>query len=184
MVVRAEAAGMRRWGLPATGGRGHVVLNAVVFQCAWLACVLGGTSVALPVTALTLGLHLWLSGQRRVELRIMTAAVVIGLLCDSILINTGVLQVPGRLPPLWLLCLWPLFATTLGLALRWFLERPLASAAGGLLFAPMSYFGGSRLAGIGLLQPEWLALLYIGLAWALVFPLLARLHRRWSTCHA
>ncbi|MGM0631855.1 MAG: DUF2878 domain-containing protein [Pseudomonadota bacterium] len=165
---------------PLLAARQHAVLNAVVFQLAWLLCVLGGNLVALPVTAGALALHLWLSTHRGAETRVLLAAIAVGLLCDSLLINSGVLLTPGMLPPLWLLCLWPLFASTLGLALRWFRDRLPAAAVGGLVFAPMSYFGGSRIAGIELLAPEWLALLVIGLAWSLVFPLLILIHRRLS----
>jgi hypothetical protein len=158
--------------------RQHVILNAVVFQLAWLACVVGGSLVALVVTAAVLALHLWLSTRRGAEATMLMLALGTGLICETLLIQGGVLLAPGPLPPVWLLCLWPLFATTLGLPLRWFRDRPLFAAIGGLLFAPFSYFGGSRLAGIELLTPEWLALLLVGMIWLVAFPLLTLMHRR------
>jgi len=168
-----------RWRTPPVlTDRQHVLLNALLFQVAWLLCVIGGTVVALPVTAAVLALHLWLTPHRAAQARLLLVATGTGLVCDAVLINSGILLTPGRLPPLWLLCLWPLFASTLGLALRWFLTRPLAAIAGGLVFAPMSYFGGSRLAGIELLSPTWLALLLIGLIWSIVFPSLVLIYRR------
>lgn len=158
--------------------RRKIILNAVVFQSAWLACVTGGTAVALVVTGVALGLHLWWNPRRGAQAAMLLAALLVGLVCETLLIKAGVLLVPGPLPPVWLLCLWPLFATTPGLALRWFRDRPVQAAAAGLLFAPMSYFGGSRLAGIELLAPEWLALLLIGTVWLVAFPLLNLIHRR------
>ncbi|MEX1198985.1 MAG: DUF2878 domain-containing protein [Pseudohongiellaceae bacterium] len=158
--------------------RWQIILNAAVFQVAWLACVTGGTTVALAVTATVLGLHLWWSSRTGAEAAMLLAALLVGLVCETVLIQAGVLRAPGPLPPVWLLCLWPLFAATLGLALRWFRDRPACAAAGGLLFAPLSYFGGSRLAGIELLTPEWLALILIGTVWLFAFPLLTRIHRR------
>lgn len=80
------------------------------------------------------------------------------------------------LPPLWLTCLWVLFGTTMGYAMRVFHGRLWTSAAVGALFAPMSYFGGARLAGVPLMQPEWFALLLIALLWAVIFPLLIHLY--------
>lgn len=163
---------------PLPSPRQQVIVNALVFQAAWLACVLGGTGTALAVTAVVLGLHLWWSPRRGALGVVLLAALLVGLVCETLFIRTGVLKVPDPLPPVWLLCLWPLFASTLGLALRWFRDRPALAAAGGLLFAPMSYFGGSRLAGIELLAPEWLALLLIGMVWSVAFPLLNLIHRR------
>jgi hypothetical protein len=165
---------------PVLNDRRRSVLDAAVFQAAWLGCVLGGSLIALPVTVAVVVMHLWLSERRRALGRFLFITTLVGLVCDLLLVNTGVLQLPGgaRLQPLWLLCLWPLFATTVPHALRWFHGRKLGNMAAGALLAPLSYFGGSRLAGIDLLQPTWLALLLIAIVWAGVFPLLMGVYCR------
>lgn len=153
--------------------RQHVILNAALFQTAWLLCVIGGTAVALPVTVVILGIHLSLVPQAVRELQFIGFATVLGLVSDMLLLRAGVLNIEGAImQPLWLLCLWPLFATTFGYALRWLHDRFWICPLAGALLAPLSYLGGSRLAGIELLEPLPVALAIIGLAWALIFPLL------------
>ncbi len=163
--------------------RQHLWLQIGLFQIAWLLCVLGGSLVALPVTLTVVCLQLWLAEQRRLYVHYLAVVTLIGFVCDLMLVNIGVLQLGSglQLQPLWLLCLWPLFATTVPHALRMFHHRPAISALGGGALAPLSYFGGSRLAGVELMSPTWLALVIIAAAWALVFPLLISLYcRRFS----
>jgi hypothetical protein len=154
----------------------HLIVNAVVFQIAWLLCVLGGSMVAVVVTAFVLALHFqWVRDQQR-EAAFLLQCVAVGLACDLSLIYSGVLITAGALPPLWLTCLWPLFGSTVGYALRPFHGRFLLCVAGGALLAPLSYLGGVRLSGISLLEPTWLALTIIGMIWAVIFPLLVHLY--------
>lgn len=163
--------------------RRRVVLDALIFQCAWLACVLGGSLIAMPVTLAVVALQLRLSERPGALGRFLIVTTLIGFFCDLLLVNAGVLLLPAgaQLQPLWLLCLWPLFATTVPHALRWFHGRTLHCALAGALLAPLSYFGGSRLAGVELVQPTWLALLVIAVLWSMIFPFLMAVYcRRFS----
>ena len=156
--------------------------NALTFQIAWLVCVLAGSWVAVMTTLVVLVLHLQQVHNPRRELVFIVQATVVGFLCDTALIQSGVLITENFLPPLWLTCLWALFATTIGYALHFFLRRPWLSLLAGGFFAPLSYFAGARLAGINLMTPPWLGLLLIALMWALVFPLLNYLYRCQYPC--
>ena len=158
------------------------ITNALTFQVAWLVCVLGGSVIAVAITLVVLFLHLKDVSNFRREIVFVLQVAVIGFLCDTALIQTGVLMTDSYLPPLWLTCLWLLFATTAGSALRLFLRRPWLSALAGAVFAPLSYFAGARLAGIDLMNPAWLALMLIGLMWAAVFPFLNWLYKRQYPC--
>ena len=159
--------------------RSQVLITASLFQLGWLLCVIGGTVVALPTTALVLAVHFHLADQPRQELQFAGFAVLIGLVCDWLLLQAGVLQFgEAWLQPLWLLCLWPLFATNFSRVLRLFHDRLLLCALLGAAAAPISYFGGSRLAGIELLEPLWLALLLIACTWAVVFPVMMIIHQK------
>jgi hypothetical protein len=162
-----------------TGGlseRQHIVLNAVVFQIAWLVCVWFGSLVAVMTTVGVVALHLTLVNNARAELQYIGKVLAIGFACDWLFVQTGVLATGGVLPPPWLTCLWVLFATTVGYPMRLFHHRMVLSALGGGLFAPLSYYGGAKLAGVALMQPDWLGLLIIGLSWALIFPLVIHLY--------
>lgn len=154
----------------------HLIVNAVLFQTAWLLCVLGGSVVAVVTTAIVLTLHFQWVRDRRREAVFLLQCVAIGFVCDLGLVQSGTLITGGQLPPLWLTCLWPLFGSTVGYALRPFHGRLLMCIAGGALLAPLSYFGGVRLAGIAMLEPAWLALIIIGVVWAIIFPLLVHLN--------
>lgn len=156
--------------------RQHIVFNAAVFQLAWLACVLGGSAVAVVVTAAVVAMHLKLVADTRRESIFLLQCAVAGFVCDLALIQIGVMDTGNHLPPLWLTCLWVLFGTTVGYALRFFHGRLALCVAGGFVFAPTSYFGGARLADVTLFEPVWVALLFIGLVWAVVFPLLIHLY--------
>lgn len=158
------------------------IINALIFQIAWIVCVLGGSWVAITTTLVVLFLHLQQVREPRREAAFVIQTTVLGFLCDTALIQSGVLLTQESLPPLWLTCLWALFATTVGYALRFFLQRPWLSMWAGGVFAPMSYFAGARLAGIDLMTPLWMALVYVALIWALVFPLLNYLYRWQIPC--
>lgn len=156
--------------------RQHIVLNAAVFQSAWLACVLGGSWIAILVTIAAVTLHIKIVPDKRRELIFLLQCAVIGFACDLMFILVGVMDTGNQLPPVWLTCLWVLFGTTVGYALRFFHGRLLLCVMGGTLSAPLSYFGGARLADVTLFEPVWAALMVIGLAWAVIFPLLIHLY--------
>lgn len=154
----------------------HLIVNAVIFQAAWFLCVLGGSIVAVATTVIVLLLHLqWVQEKRR-ELLFLVQCTGIGFVCDLTLVQGGILLTGGSLPPLWLSCLWPLFGSTVGFALRAFHGRFVMCVVGGALLAPLSYFGGVRLSGSALLEPTWLALVIVGALWAVIFPLLIHLY--------
>jgi hypothetical protein len=161
---------------PALSQRQYLIVNGVLFQLAWLGCVLGGSLLAVPVTALVIVNHLRFVADSRGEVIFLIQVLIIGFLCDMALVNAGVLATGQLLPPLWLTCLWLLFGSTVGYALQLFHGRLLLCIAGGAVFAPLSYYGGARLAAVPLLEPIWLSLLIIGLIWAVVFPGLVNLY--------
>jgi len=161
---------------PALSERQYLIANAAVFQVAWLLCVLGGSLIAALVTVLVIANHLRFVSRKRNEVIFLSQTLAIGLLCDMALVNTGVLATGNLLPPVWLSCLWLLFGSTVGYALRMFHGRLIFCIVGGAFLAPLSYFGGARLADVPLLEPLWLSLLIIGLVWAAVFPALVYLY--------
>lgn len=158
------------------GDRRYLVVNTVSFQITWLVCVLGGSWVAAIVTAAVVALHLVVVRDARREALFLGQCAIVGFLCDLVLVQGGVMVTGSGLPPLWLTCLWVLFGTTVGYAMRVFHGRLWISMAAGAIFAPLSYFGGARLAGIPLMQPEWFALTVIAIFWAIAFPLLIHLY--------
>lgn len=99
----------------------------------------------------------------------MLIFALFGLLFETLHQLTGILHLPlhdGILPPLWLLLLWPLFATLLLHSMRWLLSRPNLGMVLTALGAWASYVAGARLIGAEL-SPSYS--MVIAVEWAVLF---------------
>jgi hypothetical protein len=103
--------------------------------------------------------------------------LVLGLVLEHVLLYAGVVRYAGdpAWVPVWMLALWPLFATTLNVSLAWFKPRLGLAALAGCVAGPLAYVGGAAL---GAIQLDTSALWILALGWALAFPLLLALARR------
>ena len=150
-----------------------LILKVASFQLCWFSLVVL-EDLAVPwVLAWLIG-HWSLSPTPNADKRLMIQFLLIGIVMETIHMYSGLLVLPhqeGPLPPLWLLCLWPLFATLLLHSLRWLLTRRLI----GVLFTALggwaSYKVGASLANGELLWPYSLL---IALEWGGIF---------WLCCH-
>ncbi len=162
-----------------------LIINAVLFQIGWLACVLGGNYIALAVTALILFVHLTWIGSWHKEKQLLAITFLLGCAIDSFLGNLNILQFSsqpndtGRLLPIWLACLWLVFATTLRHSLDWSRTHRLLGALLGFFGGPLSYLAGSNLAGVSLAQPTWQTLSILAVIWAVNVPLLQAFSQAW-----
>ncbi|QXH68206.1 MULTISPECIES: DUF2878 domain-containing protein [Pseudomonas] len=153
--------------------------NAVLFQCGWFACVLGGDSLWLLVGVAALVIHLlWISSAAEDGVLIISVTLA-GTLLDTLLRSLGVFHFsePGPLIPFWLMLLWALLATTLHHCLAWSARPWWRAALLGAMGGPLSYYAGSQLAGVQFgfgLGPTMAGLAVI---WAWVFVGLHRLAR-------
>ena len=148
--------------------------NAVLFQCGWFACVLGGDSGWLLVVGAVLAIHLlWISSWSR-EGRVILAVTLLGTVVDTALRTFGVFHFsfPGPLIPFWLVLLWALLATTLRHCLAWSAQPWWRASVLGAVGGPLSYYAGSQLAGVSFGYGTAPTLVGLALLWALVFPAL------------
>lgn len=148
--------------------------NAVLFQCGWFACVLGGDSGWLLVVGAVLAIHLlWISSWSR-EGRVILAVTLLGTVVDTALSTFGVFHFsfPGPLIPFWLVLLWALLATTLRHCLAWSAQPWWRASVLGAVGGPLSYYAGSQLAGVSFGYGTAPTLIGLALLWALVFPVL------------
>lgn len=162
------------------------LLNFLIYQAGWLACVLGaaqgwpwaGTAFAL----LALGWHLHHASDARAELRLVLGAAVIGALWDSMLAMTGLVQFANGVliegtAPHWMVALWILFATTLNVSLAWLKQHRLGATLIAAIGGPLAYLAGAKAGALTLPDPN-LALPILALGWAAITPLLLTLARR------
>jgi hypothetical protein len=164
----------------------HAVMNFVVLEVAWLACVLGGANdralAGTMVAGAVIGLHLSLAQQPRKEALLIAVVAMIGLAWDSLLVALGLLSYPTGnfapgFAPYWIVAMWAVFATSLNLSLAWLKGRPWLAVLVGLVGGPLSYLAGERLGGVQM-SDMTLALGMQALGWAVLLPLLVRLASR------
>ncbi len=164
----------------------RVVINFVVFQAGWFACVLGaahglawaGTLAASAIVAA----HVVFSVRPRAELKLVAIALLIGTVWDSALVMLGWLNYPAGfviegIAPHWILALWALFAITLNYSLAWLKSRLVVAALLGAVAGPMAYRGAAALGAVQFAEPLPAALA-LSLGWAVFTPLLVWLARR------
>jgi hypothetical protein len=170
----------------------RLLLNFAAFQIGWFACVLGAAN-GLPwlgpvVVLAVVALHLAMVRRPLPELYLLMAAMLIGLVLDSLLLATGWLRysaglwLPG-LAPYWIIAMWALFATTLNVSLGWMRGRPVLTVLMGAVGGPLSYLAGEKLGAIELTQTIP-AVAALSLAWAIAMPLLMRLADRFDGVRA
>ncbi|CAM3716401.1 DUF2878 domain-containing protein [Parendozoicomonas haliclonae] len=157
------------------------LINFILFQVGWFACVLGGNTIALATTIAILAVHLTVVTSWKKERELLVVTLLVGSAIDSFLGNLNILQFPGdsRVLPLWLACLWVLFGTTLRHSMDWTGTHKLLGSLGGMIAGPLSYLAGSKLSDISLAQPQWQTLLILAVIWALVIPMLQTFSAIW-----
>ena len=149
--------------------------NIVAYQVAWFACVLSaaagmpwiGAAAALTVVAT----HLSFIDRRAADLQLIGAAVVVGLIVDTVLLRSGELRFvsdtwPEGFAPYWMLSLWAAFATTLNHSLRWVVHRPMVATLLGAIGGPLAYLAGAKLGALQLASLQT-ALPLLGVAWGI-----------------
>lgn len=168
-----------------TNDKIKLIANYLLFQLGWLACVLGGDQIALAAAVIVLFIHLLWIGNWHKEKQILALTFLLGCAIDSFLRNLEILQFSsqlddaGRILPLWLACLWLIFATTLRHSLDWSRTHKLYGAILGFLGGPLSYLAGSKISDVTLAQPLWQTLLILAIIWAVVIPMLQSFSQAW-----
>jgi len=150
-----------------------ILLNLALFQIGWVVCVVGGNIYAVAFTLLALLLHSWLVLTGPFEWKLIAAVVLVGSLWDIGMAQTGVIEYADAVLfgiPIWLLCLWFLFATTFMHALFWMHRYLWMAALMAAVLGPASYWIGTNLADASLALPLWSSLGIMAAGWALLFP--------------
>ncbi len=163
-----------------------VLVNLVLFQIAWFASVLTGAwampLVGIAVVAVVVAYHLMQARRPWVEAGLLLAAGLMGAAWDGQLAGHGWLTFASGefapwVAPSWIIAMWVSFATTLNVSLRWLRGRYWLALLFGALGGPLAYLGGQRLGAAAFPDPL-LALVAIGVGWALISPALVWLASR------
>lgn len=142
----------------------------LVFQGAWFATVYGGsqgTSLsALIATAVVLGLLARVYPPRGVLTR-AGIGVLCGLVLDGAMVYFELTAFPAfgdKILPLWMLCLWAVFAAILPYMVPWLAGRRMLGIVFGATGGPIAYFSAEKLGAIEVAGLMGYAA--VGLAWA------------------
>ena len=162
-----------------------MILNVVLFQLGWFACVLGAASgyarEGAIAAALLVALHIARAAQPKREAMLAAAAATLGFLFESALVQAGWVRFEAGMllegaAPYWMVALWALFATTLNESMRMLQTRPWIAALFGAVGGPLAYYAGARMGALDLVHPAAL-LTALALGWAVATPLLLSLAR-------
>lgn len=164
---------------PTTISASRKWLHVAGMQGAWFAAALTASSGWHPVGVLAnlavFIVHVVTSAHVRREILRGAVALALGLLVELVQQHAGGLraQQATELPPLWLLSLWPVFASAMmtGHSLAWLQRRKSLAAGIGAVVGPLSYWGGARL---GALELDGLrSVIAISICWGVAMPALA-----------
>lgn len=160
----------------------QIILNVVCFQLLWWACVLSplyGLSAAVFALCMLFSMvHLqWVEGWSQALPIVLTA--LLGCLFDQLGYFIGMVDFNHHPQwvsyiPLWMVALWLAFACTVNVSLRWLAGNlPLAFVLGAV-FGPLAYWGAAKLGAVAL-PGQMLSLVWLGLGWGLLLPLMLRI---------
>mgnify|MGYP001033770395 FL=1 len=154
------------------------ILNFVMFELGWLACILLPQAWALAVVGLFLLLHFVLVSQHKLEeLQFIVIGTLAGSVLDGLWLRTGILaDTSGAavVTPPWLIALWAIFMTSLNHSLKWLGRNRLVMFLIVPIAGPFAYWSASALGAVTLpsLLPSLLAL---AVGWLVLFPALLSL---------
>lgn len=167
------------------------IANFVGFDVCWFALVLSaaggvwgwGIAAVIGFAAITL----YWGGQRRSDLIVVASALLIGLIVETTLIQTGLIGFESDFPsnqiaPLWMLGLWANFALTLNHSLAFLKQRLGLAAVIGAALGPFAYYTAGEVFGAAHLSPPmWQGLAALALAYAIATPLLLAIAQRFES---
>jgi len=149
------------------------LINFLTFQLGWFGCVFyanDSTSV-LSITAVALIVHGLFVVEDVREWLVIACVVAVGAAVDTLLGLTPVLNYGmNEMLPVWLFCLWVLFATLIHHGCRWMQQNLLLASVLAALFAPLSYWTGVKLTSASFGMEPLFSMVIIGACWALIFP--------------
>jgi hypothetical protein len=163
------------------------LVNYALYQTGWFACVLGGAShrpwTGCLMALILVGVHLALSVERTLEVRLVVLATALGAVVEMVQIGAGTYRftsgaVIDALPPAWMLAMWAQFATTFRFSLRRVITRPVPAVLFGAAGGPIAFLAGERLGAVTLLPPLAYGLLRLSVSWAIALVIFSAVVRR------
>ena len=160
-----------------------LIINFISFQLGWFVCVLGGDQLSLLIMLPILLLHFFVvaKNDKINELLTVLAISISGILIDSFVISQFIIDYKTPVfIPLWIACLWVLFASTIRHSLSWLDNYLFMVPLLGAIAGALSYLAGVNLSSAEFYQPGYTGCLFIAANWYVVTPLSFIVARRFT----
>ncbi|NND81609.1 MAG: DUF2878 domain-containing protein [Gammaproteobacteria bacterium] len=166
--------------------RKNLLINAGLFYLLWFAAVVGsGQNMTWPALLTCLLIIVWqLHPSRRhpSDFKVLTVALILGLIADSLWINMGLISFTDARPfpalsPLWILALWAGFGLTINHCLYWLKHHPVLPVLSGTIGGPLSYYAGIRFGAVEYLEDVVTVSLYLAIGWTVSIMILVKVSR-------
>ena len=112
--------------------------------------------------------------QSKSEWKLVGFIVLVGITWDSLLVFFGLIAYPDAVwfsLPVWMVCLWILFATTFMHSMAWLSGYSWLSVFVGAVFGPMSYWAGVEFSDASFGASPIMSMVVIAAGWAILFPI-------------
>lgn len=157
------------------------IINFILFQLLWTACVLGAAYQQFQFTWLFLGLIIAMSiySPDKKDLIYASLFCLIGYGSDSLMSYLSLIKYQSfifhdTLAPAWILMLWLGMALSIRWSFSWLLKYPKIGSLFMMVGAPFSYFFAHNLGAIEIqFFPE--TLFFISFVWGIIYLLLLQL---------
>ena len=158
----------------------QIIVNFVLFQIGWFACVLGAAKqlpwAGAAVVAAIVIVHLRLAKQAKPEIILLLISMLIGGSYDQLMQYNALLSYQAHgwaaaVVPVWIIALWAVFVTTLNVSLRWMRGKWLVAVLFGAIGGPLAYLGAEKLGAVTINSPP-ISYVALGFGWAILTPLL------------
>ncbi len=144
----------------------------MLFQVVWFMCLLLEQD-SLVFSAVVIVLMFYLSAQKKQDALLVLKALPLALLCEFIAVQLGLFEFKVDPFPLWLVFLWIALVLCINTSMSFLTKlKPWQAFCVCLLFAPGSYWAGSRFDVLELGMPLWQFWPLYGALWAATFTLI------------
>jgi len=167
--------------------RVNVLVNAMLFNAVWIACVAGSAKQliwpAVLSCAVLAAYQLHPKNRHPNDIKLVFLSIVLGLIVDTIWVQFGFMDFTEKRPfsgiaPAWILFLWVGFALTVNHSLKWLTIHPLLPAVTGAIAAPITYFAGIKIGAVEYTASLSSVSIGLALAWGIALTILVEVGKR------
>lgn len=161
-------------------------INSLCYTLGWFWCVLFGIHgqpiIAVIGAVLLIIIQLYCTKIKDIglyiqDLLLAMISIPLGILLEIFFIQTTLIHYIHSneiTPPIWIVCLYPLFSLLLNHSLNIIKKNYLRSFLVGLLGAPLSYIAGASLGGVTFIYPLFQTWIIIGISWGVFLCILTK----------